>query len=95
MQQLRWANRTVKNLRQNGRKNSRKYATVLRAFIESALATWIGILLFEIASLAPEGHVTVGSIVLVHGKPMTLKGKPSRQIKMLGVFYLQSCPYSS
>ncbi|KAF8506607.1 hypothetical protein F5888DRAFT_1885667 [Russula emetica] len=55
-----WANRTVKNLRQNGRKNCRKYATAsaLRAVIESALATWIGILLFEIALLAPSGHVT-------------------------------------
>jgi hypothetical protein len=64
VQQLRWANRTVKDLRQNGRKNSREYATALRAVIESALATWIGILLFEIASLAPSDHVTVGSTFL-------------------------------
>lgn len=54
-----WANRTVKDLL-HGTTNSRKYATALRAVIESALATWIGILLFEIASLAPApgGHVT-------------------------------------
>ena len=62
------------NLRQNGGKNSRNYATALRAVIESALVTWISILLFEIASLAPSGHVTVCSTFFVHGR--TLKGKP-------------------
>ncbi|KAI0336005.1 hypothetical protein GY45DRAFT_1430191 [Cubamyces sp. BRFM 1775] len=35
----------------------RTYKTVLRACIESALVTWIGLLLYEICSLAPEGHV--------------------------------------
>jgi hypothetical protein len=74
MRQLRWANRTVKNLSQNGRKNSRKYATALRAVVESALVTWIGILLFEIASLAPSGHVTVGSTFFIHAGRL-LKGK--------------------
>jgi len=62
VQQFRWANRTVQNFRQNGSKNSHKYANALRAVIESAVVTWIGILLFEIGSLAPLGHVTVGSI---------------------------------
>lgn len=52
------------NLRQNGREDSRKYATALRAVIESAFMTWIGILLFEIASLAPSGRITVGSTFL-------------------------------
>ncbi|KAF8481850.1 hypothetical protein DFH94DRAFT_410415 [Russula ochroleuca] len=63
-----WANRTVQSLRESGGKKSRKYVTALRAVIESALVTWFGILLFEIGSLAPSGHVTtnknVGLVVL-------------------------------
>ncbi len=61
MQQLRWAERTVQSLRQSGRKKTRKYTTALRGVIESALVTWVGILLFEIGLLASPGHVTVGS----------------------------------
>lgn len=34
-------------------------STVAEAIIESALVTWIGLLFYEIASLAPEGHYTV------------------------------------
>ncbi|RPD81809.1 hypothetical protein L226DRAFT_518066 [Lentinus tigrinus ALCF2SS1-7] len=33
------------------------YETVLRASVESAFVTWIGLLLYEICSLAPNGHV--------------------------------------
>ncbi|KAI0724366.1 hypothetical protein C8T65DRAFT_563789 [Cerioporus squamosus] len=33
------------------------YETVLRACVESAVVTWIGLLLYEICSLAPNGHV--------------------------------------
>lgn len=65
MQQFRWANRTVQSLRESGGKKSRKYVTALRAVIESALVTWFGILLFEIGSLAPSGHVTVRSILFL------------------------------
>ncbi|KAI0768471.1 hypothetical protein BD413DRAFT_126095 [Trametes elegans] len=35
----------------------RLYRTILQACIESALVTWIGLLLYEICSLAPNGHV--------------------------------------
>ncbi|CAL1702361.1 unnamed protein product [Somion occarium] len=35
----------------------RKYETVIRACVESALVTWIGLLVYEICSLAPNGHV--------------------------------------
>ncbi len=35
------------------------YDTVIRACIESAFVTWIGLLLYEICSLAPNGHVVV------------------------------------
>ncbi|KAH9934570.1 uncharacterized protein BXZ73DRAFT_20820, partial [Epithele typhae] len=33
------------------------YETVIRACIESAFVTWVGLLLYEICSLAPNGHV--------------------------------------
>ena len=39
------------------------YETVLRACIESALVTWIGLLLYEICSLAPNGHVVVRMLI--------------------------------
>ncbi|KAI0690053.1 hypothetical protein BC835DRAFT_1418064 [Cytidiella melzeri] len=35
-----------------------RYNTVLVAITESALVTWIGLLLYEVASLAPTGHIT-------------------------------------
>ncbi|KAI0651665.1 hypothetical protein C8Q79DRAFT_50037 [Trametes meyenii] len=35
----------------------RTYETVIRACIESALVTWVGLLLYEICSLAPTGHI--------------------------------------
>ncbi|KAH8093088.1 hypothetical protein BXZ70DRAFT_438890 [Cristinia sonorae] len=48
--------------------SSLSYDTVLRAVIESAMVTWIGLLIYEVASLAPEGHVTtnldVGYVML-------------------------------
>jgi len=37
---------------------SRTFGNALRAVIESALVTWIGILIYEITSLAPKGHIT-------------------------------------
>ena len=40
------------------------YETVLRACIESALVTWIGLLLYEICSLAPNGHVVVRMLIM-------------------------------
>ena len=37
-----------------------RYATALRAIIESAFVTWVGILLCEIGMLGPsKGHVVV------------------------------------
>lgn len=42
----------------------RKYDDALRAVIESALVTWIGILIYEITSLAPTGHITVRTMSL-------------------------------
>lgn len=44
-----------------GRANASKYATVVRAIIESAVVTWIGIVLCEIGMLAPTGHITVSA----------------------------------
>jgi hypothetical protein len=41
---------------------SGRYNNALRAVIESALVTWIGILIYEITSLAPKGHITVCTI---------------------------------
>ncbi|KAI0690052.1 hypothetical protein BC835DRAFT_1418063 [Cytidiella melzeri] len=37
--------------------------TALAAITESALVTWIGLLLYEVASLAPTGHITDASTV--------------------------------
>ncbi|KAJ3555116.1 hypothetical protein NM688_g2754 [Phlebia brevispora] len=34
------------------------YALIVEAIIESALVTWIGVLFYEIVSLAPQGHYT-------------------------------------
>ena len=42
---------------------ARRYNTAVRAMIESAFVTWLGILILEITSLAPTGHVTVRSHV--------------------------------
>ncbi|EKM55547.1 uncharacterized protein PHACADRAFT_256255 [Phanerochaete carnosa HHB-10118-sp] len=36
----------------------RQYSLVLEAIVESALVTWFGLLFYEIASLAPTGHIT-------------------------------------
>lgn len=41
-------------LRQTG------YGVAVEAIVESALVTWVGILLYEISSFAPTGNVTVG-----------------------------------
>ena len=36
------------------------YGLIIEAFTESAMATWIGLLFYEVASLAPSsGHYTV------------------------------------
>ncbi|KAH9035055.1 hypothetical protein EDB84DRAFT_1485844 [Lactarius hengduanensis] len=47
---------------------SQKNGNALRAVIESALVTWIGILIYEITSLAPMGYITtdlnVGYVML-------------------------------
>jgi hypothetical protein len=56
---LRWADRSMDSFNGNRQKNSSKYATVIRAVIESAAVTWIGIVLAEIGMLAPTGHITV------------------------------------
>ncbi|KAI0275164.1 hypothetical protein BC834DRAFT_34725 [Gloeopeniophorella convolvens] len=46
----------------------RKHSSTLRAVIDSALVTWVGIIVYEVASLAPTGHVTtdlnVGYVML-------------------------------
>lgn len=38
------------------------YGVVVEAIIESALVTWVGLLFYEVASLAPEGGYTVRAI---------------------------------
>ncbi|KAI0308294.1 hypothetical protein B0F90DRAFT_1681709 [Multifurca ochricompacta] len=58
-----WASRAMQSVHDGGMKVfSLKYDTILHAVIESALVTWIGILIYEIAALAPTGHVTVCSM---------------------------------
>lgn len=47
--------------------NPGKYATVVRAIIESAAVTWIGIVLTEIGLLAPTGHITVRAFLCLLG----------------------------
>ncbi|TCD61476.1 hypothetical protein EIP91_008393 [Steccherinum ochraceum] len=63
-----WINRRYGHVQGKATSGSLSYATVLRAIIESATVTWIGLLIYEIASLAPEGHVTtnldVGYVML-------------------------------
>ncbi|KAH9178624.1 hypothetical protein EDB89DRAFT_961033 [Lactarius sanguifluus] len=65
-----WATRARRGLRNDGVLlfSSQKYDNALRAVIESALVTWIGILIYEITSLAPMGHITtdlnVGYVML-------------------------------
>ncbi|KAF8274000.1 hypothetical protein EI94DRAFT_1714488 [Lactarius quietus] len=56
-----WHTRAVRELRNDGVPvlvHSRKYDKALRAVIESALVTWVGILIYEITSVAPTGHIT-------------------------------------
>jgi hypothetical protein len=69
---LRWSARSVNGFRANGRANPSKYATAIRAVIESAVMTWIGIVLCEIGLLAPTGHITVRAnlFILAHGWPL-------------------------
>jgi hypothetical protein len=46
----------------SGQAPSSRYANALRAIIESAFVTWIGIVLCEIGMLGPShGHITVRS----------------------------------
>ncbi|KAI0257046.1 hypothetical protein BJV78DRAFT_4372 [Lactifluus subvellereus] len=63
-----WANRALQGIRTGGGWVSQKYRTALRALVEAAVVTWIGILICEIALLAPTGHVTtnpnIGYIVV-------------------------------
>jgi hypothetical protein len=53
----------VNGFRGNLRVNQSKYATAIRAVMESAVMTWIGIVLCEIGLLAPTGHITVRAIL--------------------------------
>lgn len=41
-------------------KKARQYSTILEAIIESALFTWMGLILYGVTNVAPEGHITVG-----------------------------------
>ncbi|KAH8992509.1 hypothetical protein EDB92DRAFT_1858249 [Lactarius akahatsu] len=65
-----WATRARRGLRNDGLLllSSPRYDNALRAVIESALVTWIGILIYEITSLAPMGYITtdlnVGYVML-------------------------------
>lgn len=40
------------------------YSTIVEAIVESALVTWIGLLLDGIARVAPQGHITVSALVM-------------------------------
>lgn len=57
-----WVNRLAGGMHKNMLRmnTARKYNTAIRAMIESAFVTWVGILILEITSLAPTGHVSTG-----------------------------------
>ncbi|KAF8481857.1 hypothetical protein DFH94DRAFT_628117 [Russula ochroleuca] len=63
-----WAQRSSHSLRQGTGRNPSRYANAIRAIIESAVVTWIGIVLAEIGMLAPTGGITtnqdVGTVIL-------------------------------
>ncbi|KAI9452560.1 hypothetical protein BJY52DRAFT_1292328 [Lactarius psammicola] len=65
-----WANRVMGGMNKKGLRvsTSRKYNNAIRAVIESAFVTWLGILILEITSLAPTGRITteldVGFVML-------------------------------
>jgi len=63
----------VNSLLGNKQANSRKYITAARAVIESAVVTWIGVVLCEIGLLAPTGHITVRPIFFVLVRGWSLK----------------------
>lgn len=69
---LRWSDRPASRLGGNGRAKLSKYVTIVRAIIESAVVTWIGIVLCEIGLLAPTGHITVSAIFFLwfRGRPL-------------------------
>ncbi len=76
----------------NGRPDSSIYVTAIRAVIESAVVTWVGIVLCEIGLLAPTGHITVRPIFfLVYRWPL----KAFRRTKIWEPLYLMSYPISS
>lgn len=57
---LRYVTRKVRKHKLGKLANSPS-AVLLRAVIESALVSWVGLLLDEVTSLAPQGRITVGS----------------------------------
>lgn len=36
-----------------------QYSTLIASIVESALVTWLGLLVYGIATVAPQGHITV------------------------------------
>jgi hypothetical protein len=59
---FRWAQRSSHSLREGTGRSPRRYANAIRAIIESAVVTWIGIVLAEIGMLAPTGGITVSTM---------------------------------
>lgn len=39
--------------------SSGNYSTLVAAIVESGFVTWVGLLLYGVASIAPTGHITV------------------------------------
>ena len=46
------------SLETSGKRRS-QYSVIAEAFVESGLVTWVGLLMYEISSLAPTGGITV------------------------------------
>jgi hypothetical protein len=68
-----------------------RYATALRAIIESAFVTWIGIVLCEIGLLGPShGRVTVRPMHFILGAPLK---EACRQMKIWDTSSLKLYPY--
>jgi hypothetical protein len=59
-----------------GNARASRYATAVRAVIESAVVTWVGIVLCEIGLLAPTGgHITVRPILFLFGSWVAAEGR--------------------
>lgn len=58
MIQFSYVSRNIPSEKVSGMDRS-QYSTLIAAIVESALVTWLGLLVYGIATVAPQGHITV------------------------------------